>query len=318
MIYFTQTELDRFIEEDLPYHDETTHALGIDSQPGEMAFAAKREGFVLCGCEEAARIALILGASVEHQRSSGNWVAPGETFLLLRGSASVLHHAWKISQTLMETASGVATRTRAMVDAAREANPNVRIATTRKAPPGLRKLMLKAVLAGGGIIHRAGLLETLLVFEQHRIFLANEPLARSFARLRRCSPEKKIMVEAEHLDEALAYAEAGVDVIQLEKMPLDALAEAVRVLRERYPRLVISATGGITVHNVAEHAACGVDLLVTSHPYHAPPVDIRASMRALDAGQLGLMHAVGGASATPAGMVFGAQASSRECVHDWI
>lgn len=318
MIHFTQTELDRFIEEDLPYHDETTHALGIDSQPGELAFAAKREGFVLCGCEEAARIALSLGASVEYQRPSGYWVAPGETFLLLRGSASVLHHAWKVSQTLMETASGVATRTRAMVDAAREANPNVRIATTRKTPPGLRKLMLKAVLAGGGIIHRAGLSETLLVFEQHRIFLVGEPLARSFARLHRNSPEKKIMIEAESLDEALAYAEAGADVIQLEKLPLDALAEVVRVLRERYPRLVISATGGITVHNAAAHAACGVDLLVSSHPYHAPPVDIRASMRVLDGGQADFRQEVDAVSGAPTGMVFGAQASSRECVHDWI
>jgi molybdenum transport protein len=168
-----------------------------------------------------------------------------------------------------------------MVDAAREANPNVRIATTRKTPPGLRKLMLKAVLAGGGGIHRAGLSETLLVFEQHRAFLAEEPLASTFARLHRASPEKKIMIEAESLNEALSYAEAGADVIQLEKLPIDVLAEAVRVLRERYPRLILSATGGVTVHNAAAHAACGVDLLVTSHPYHAPPVDIRTSMRAL-------------------------------------
>lgn len=179
----------------------------------------------------------------------------------------------------METASGVATCTRAMVDAAREANPEVRVATTRKTPPGLRKLMLKAVLAGGGGVHRAGLSETLLVFAQHRAFLPVEPLAHSLARLRRASPEKKIMIEAESLDEAMAYAEAGADVIQLEKLPLDALREAVLILRARFPRLILSATGGITVHNAAEHAACGVDLLVTSHPYHASPVDIRASMR---------------------------------------
>jgi molybdenum transport protein len=281
MIHFTQSELDRFIEEDLPYHDETTHALGIDTQPGELVFSAKREGFVLCGSEEVARIAQSLGATVGLMRHSGSWIAPDETFLQLRGSASVLHHAWKVSQTLMETASGVASRTRAMVDAAREANPNVRVATTRKTPPGLRKLMLKAVLAGGGGIHRAGLSETLLVFEQHRAFLAEEPLASTFARLHWASPEKKIMIEAESLNEALSYAEAGADVIQLEKLPIDALAEAVRVLRERYPRLILSATGGVTVHNAAAHAACGIDLLVTSHPYHAPPVDIRTSMRAL-------------------------------------
>ncbi len=281
MLYFTQAELDRFIEEDLPYHDETTRALGIGVQPGELSFAAKREGFVLCGSEEAARIAQSLGASAELLHPSGSWIAPGESFLLLRGQAGVLHRAWKVTQTLMETASGVATRTRAMVEAAREANPEVRVATTRKAPPGMRKLMLKAVLAGGGIIHRTGVSETLLVFEQHRVFLANEPLERSFARLHRNSPEKKIMAEAECLDEALAYVEAGADVLQMEKLSPDALTKAVRVLRERYPRLVISATGGITAQNAAAYAACGVDLLVTSHPYHAPPVDIRTSMQPL-------------------------------------
>ena len=281
MLYFTQAELDRFIEEDLPYHDETTRALGIGSQPGELEFAAKRAGFVLCCVEEAARMAQSLGASAEVLRRSGSDVAPGEIFLRVRGEALVLHRLWKVVQTLMETASGIATRTRAMVDAAREANPAVCVATTRKALPGMRKLMFKAVLAGGGIIHRAGLSETLLVFEQHRVFLADEPLARSFARLHRASPEKKIMVEAEHLDEALAYAEAGADVLQMEKLPPEALAEAVRVLRERYPRLVISATGGITAQNAAAYAACGVDLLVTSHPYHAPPVDIRAIMQPL-------------------------------------
>ena len=307
MIYFTQAELDRFIEEDVPYHDETTHALGIDAELGELSFAAKKEGFVLCGSEEAARMAQSLGACVTLSRPSGRWIAPGEVFLCLEGTAACLHKVWRAALVMMETASGVATRTRAMVDAAGEAHPNVRVATTRKAPPGLRKLMFKAVLAGGGTIHRAGLSETLLVFEQHRVFLANEPLARTFARLHRASPEKKIMIEADSLDEALAYAYAGADVIQLEKIPLDALPATVQVLRERFPRLIVSATGGITVQNVAAHAASGADLLVTSHPYHAPPADIRASMQPVGAKSDDTLGTPG---------CLGERLSSRECYHD--
>ena len=317
MLYFTQAELDRFIEEDLPYHDETTRALGIDTQRGELSFAAKNDGFVLCGVEEAVRIARSLGAEADTVHTSGDWIAPGECFLLLHGAASVLHRAWKVCLTLMETASGVATRTRTMVDVAREVHPEVRLATTRKAPPGMRKLMLKAVLAGGGIIHRTGVSETLLVFEQHRVFLANEPLARSFARLHRASPEKKIMIEAECLDEALAYAEAGADVLQMEKLSPDALAEAVRVLRARYPHLVISATGGITVHSAAAYAACGVDLLVTSHPYHAPPADIRARMRSLDSA-MPSPELAEDSDQVSARSRSGERSSSRECCHDWL
>ncbi len=280
MIHFSQAEIDHFIDEDAPYHDETTQALGIAGRAGELRFAAKHEGFVLCGVEEAVRIAQSLGVQVETAHASGDAIAPGETFLVMRGRAGLLHRAWKVSQTLLESASGVATRTRAMKDAARAVNPSVRIATTRKVPPGLRKLMFKAVLAGGGMVHRAGLSETLLVFEQHRVFLpADEPLAETLARLHRASPEKKIMVEAETLDEALHAAEAGADVVQLEKMEPEALCATVASLRARHARLVISATGGIRLDNVQAYAACGVDLLVTSHPYHAPPADIRARMR---------------------------------------
>lgn len=281
MIYFSQAEIDRFIDEDLPYHDETTHALGIATRQGQLTFSAKHEGFVLCGVEEAVRIAQSLGAEAETTHASGDWIAPGEVFLTMRGRAGQLHCAWKVSLTLIETASGVATRTRAMLDAARAVNPTIRIATTRKAPPGLRKLMFKAVLAGGGIVHRAGLSETLLVFQQHHAFLPeNESLGETLARLRRASPEKKIMLEAETLDEAIDAAEAGADVVQLEKMQPTALAAAVASLRARFPALVISATGGIRLDNVQAHAASGVDLVVTSHPYHAPPADIRAVMHA--------------------------------------
>lgn len=281
MMYFTQAELDYFLSEDVPYHDETSHVLGIEHQPGELIFAAKKDGFVLCGSELVARMAHGLGVQVEVMQASGAWVAAGESFLHVRGAAGALHRLWKVGVTLLETACGVATRTRNMVDAAQAVNPRVQVATTRKAPPGLRKLMFHAVLAGGGVIHRAGLSETLLVFEQHRVFLGAERLPQIFARLKTLSPEKKIMAEAENLHQALEFAHAGADVLQLEKMPLDALKQTVTVLKEEFPKLIVSATGGITLSNAAEHAACGVDLLVTSHPYHAPPADIRASMRAL-------------------------------------
>lgn len=280
MIYFPQSDIDRFIEEDLPYHDETTESLGIADRPGELVFSAKGEGFVLCGSEEAARIAQCLGASVQDCRPSGTWIGPNEVFLRLAGTAARLHRAWKVGLTLMETASGVATRTRRMVEQAQSRHPGIRIATTRKAQPGLRRLMFKSVLAGGGMIHRAGLSETLLLFAQHRAFLdADEPLSETVARMRRHSPEKKIMVEAATPEEAMQAAAAGADVVQLEKFPLQPLQQTVAALRRQFPGIVLSATGGIRLDNVAQYAACGVDLLVTSHPYQAPPADIRATMQ---------------------------------------
>lgn len=281
MIYFTTAEIEHWLQEDAPYHDETTRALGIAEQTGWLDVRAREEISILCGTEELVRMAALLGLAVDLSLPSGYRAQKGELVLRLTGTAGALHQWWKVAVVMLSYLSGVATATRRVVDAIREANPNIHLATTRKVPPGQRKLMVKAVLTGGGVIHRLGLSESVLVFAQHRAFLpADTPLAQIVQMLRRESTEKRLMLEAQTEDEALALAEAGADVVQCDKLPPPTLKRLVPRIKAINPQIVISAAGGITPHNAAEFAATGVDLLITSSVYHAPPADFGVQMGA--------------------------------------
>lgn len=193
---------------------------------------------------------------------------------LARGSAASLHHAWKTAQTLVEWASGIASGTAAIVEAA----GGVAVACTRKNMPGTKALSVKAVRAGGGTMHRLGLSETLLVFAEHRFFLAESP-AQTVGRLRSVEPEKKIVVEVATLQEASLWADAGADVLQLEKFTPEAVA-ACRLAMDRIGsahRPLLAAAGGVRADNAAAYVAAGADFLVTSAPYTAPPRDVQVN-----------------------------------------
>lgn len=267
------SELERLIADDVPYGDLTTDALGIGEQDGEMFFAA-RGRMVLAEIESAAALLELAGCTVSRTAKSGALVEPGSPILNARGTASALHRGWKVAQTLIEVWSGVATEARAIVDAATAVSPHIVVACTRKNMPGTKSFAVRAVRAGGAVMHRLGLSETVLVFPEHRIFLGSEPLAETIRRLRRAAPEKRLVIEAKSVDEAQAYAEAGFDVIQTEKFTTDQLAELVALLTPMKSRPVIAAAGGITASNAAAYARTGADVLVTSSPYLAAPRDV--------------------------------------------
>jgi len=107
----------------------------------------------------------------------------GTLLLQAAGSAAALHKGWKMAQTLMEWCSGIASRAAAIVVAARRGNPDTQVAGTRKNVPGNRALAVKAFRAGGAVMHRNGLSETLLLFAEHRLFLGQERPAETVARL---------------------------------------------------------------------------------------------------------------------------------------
>ncbi len=171
----------------------------------------------------------------------------------------------------MEWASGIATSVREICDAARAVVPGIAVACTRKTAPGTRALSIKAVLAGGGAMHRTGLGDTLLLFPEHRAFLPGEPLRVTLARLRGAAPERAIVVEVATAEDAIAAAEAGADVVQLEKFTPTALA----ALRPRVPGAKLAAAGGVNAANAAAYARAGADILVTSAPYTARPRDVQ-------------------------------------------
>ncbi len=273
MIVLSDSALDALLAQDVPYGDLTTDSLGIADQPARMSFAA-RAAMVLAGSEEAARLVEKAGGRVTRVSPNGTSLEAGAVFLEADGPAGALHRAWKVAQTLTEYASGIASRARRIVDAA----PGVTVACTRKNFPGAKDLSVKAVIAGGAVMHRLGLSETLLVFPEHRAFLPSPP-EEWIAALRRKAPEKKIVVEAGSVDEAVALAKAGADVIQLEKLPPEAAAAVIAATRALTPPPVVAPAGGVTEANAAAYAAAGCRLLVTSSPFFGPPADVKVTLR---------------------------------------
>ncbi len=273
-IRLSDAEIEQLLDHDVRFGDLTTRTLGIGDLPGSMSFKPRRD-MVLCGVDEAARLLSMLGAEVVFQSKSGAYIRAGELVLEAQGSASALHAGWKVAQTVMEWASGVATAMAEIIAAARAVVPDIAVSVTRKSVPYTRKLALKAALAGGGEVHRLGLSDTVMLFPEHRGFSrAAEDLGATISRLKRSLPERMIMVEV--TSEADALAAAMADVIQLEKFTPEAAQEVMRSIRKREDgRPVIAAAGGVNATNAAQYAKSGVDALITSAPFYAKPIDIQ-------------------------------------------
>ena len=269
----------RLLNEDAPSGDLTTESLAITGRGGRIAFAA-REAMTLAGVELAAAMLLRVGAVARAHARSGEEISAGGLLLEGEGDAAALHIAWKSAQTTMEWLSGLATSARALVAAVAAVDPNVRVACTRKTFPGGRTLSQFAVKAGGAIVHRAGLSETLLVFAEHRAFLDASKLAALAATLKRRAPEKKLAIEVGAGEEARRALDAGFEVIQLEKFSVADVAAVAAHARAIGSPALIAAAGGVKLANVADYVRAGAGLIVTSAPYNAPPRDVKVTIEA--------------------------------------
>ncbi|MGB0126197.1 MAG: ModD protein, partial [Rhodocyclaceae bacterium] len=225
------------------------------------------------------RLLELAGASARVIAASGDQVGAGALLLQADGNAGSLHRGWKVAQVLMETVSGIATAASGICRALRAEGFRIPVACTRKNFPGTKALAAKAVRAGGATLHRLGLSETLLLFAEHRQFLA-EPALVTVMRVKAGLPEKKLVVEVTSLEEALIWAEAGADVLQLEKFSPDGVQQCVAALSRAARRPSLAVAGGIDVANAVAYARAGADLLVTSAPYSARPTDVQTRLQA--------------------------------------
>lgn len=274
MSFISINEIDRLINEDVPYIDLTSWALGIREQVGQITYFT-RDDAVVCGTEEVRAIFDRLHIEMDHMVPSGRQVIAGSELITGTGRAEDLHMAWKVGQNILDSCSGIATKTKKMVDIVKAANPNMAILTTRKGFPGTKALATKAIMAGGAMPHRLGLSETILIFKQHLNFIGGfDGLLKKLPEIKAECCEKKIIVEATTLDQAIELCRAGVDGIQFDKMSVAELINAVKNLRDEFPDKVLLAAGGINETNIAEYAQTNVNGLVTTSLYSAKPIDV--------------------------------------------
>ncbi|KGM39590.1 pyrophosphorylase [Aquabacterium sp. NJ1] len=268
----SDSALQELIQEDAPYGDMTTMGLGLGDAPGRVVMAA-RQPMTVCGTEEAARLFELYGASATVIAPSGTHVLAGAELLSAHGRASTLLLVWKVAQTLMEYASSISSEVARIVTELRAAGHAQPLACTRKSFPGTRALSVKAVLQGGGVMHRMGLSETMLLFPEHRVFL-DVSTDDMVGRLRKYQPEKRLVVEVGSLEEALAMATSGADVLQLERFTPEAVRQCKMTLHTSRLHPTLAVAGGVNAANAVAYADAGADILVSSAPYHAPARDV--------------------------------------------
>ena len=272
MFFVSDTLLDQILTDDIPYGDATVSLLGIENERGIVRCFPKADT-TIAGVRLAERLFARVGLTVERFAEEGDTVSAETVILQAKGKAGAIHAVYKTAQNILEYASGIASRAHQMVEEAKAGNPHCRVAVTRKHFPGAKTLSLYAALAGGAVAHRMGLSESVLVFDQHRVFVPNFEQSLSAAKL--ADPERKIAVEAANADEGLVFAAAGADIIQCEKFTVEAFAEFVSSVKREFPQLIISAAGGVNASNAREYAQAGADFLVTTWPYFGKPADVK-------------------------------------------
>ncbi|WP_287824353.1 ModD protein [Clostridium sp.] len=274
MVYISDETIDKFIKEDIPYIDLTTLILDIGKEKGSIKFVT-REDAVITGTEEVIKIFEKLNIKIKNYVSSGTLVIPGQVILEGEGYAEAVHMAWKLSSNILEYCSGISTRTRKLVDAAKAINPKIELFTTRKVFPGTKELSIKSAIAGGAYPHRLGLSETILIFKQHMNFLDGvDGLISKFDEIKTKASEKKIIVEVGSLEDAVKFARVGVDGLQFDKIPPKELKDMVKQIRSINRNITLIGTGGINSNNIEEYAKTGVDAISTTWVYFGKPIDI--------------------------------------------
>jgi len=263
-----------WLQEDAPHGDLTSRSLGLQAEPAALVFCARRAMRVAL-IEEAARLFELCGAQAQVLVPSGADAAPATELLRAQGQAGALLLAWKVAQTGVEVASGMASEAARIIALLRAAGHPQALACTRKTPPGQRALARRAVTAGGAVMHRLGLSESLLVFPEHRLYVPPQDWPARLAALRQAQPEKRLVVEVGSLPDALATAQAGAEVLQLERFTPDQLAALRTALAELGLRPLLAPAGGVTAANALAYAEAGADFLVSSAPYHAAPADVQ-------------------------------------------
>jgi nicotinate-nucleotide pyrophosphorylase (carboxylating) len=268
------------LAEDLAGGADVTSVAVIPPDDVAVADFVSRARGVVAGLPIASAvlwIATSAAVEIDERVVDGMRVEPGTIVLSATGATRSLLTAERTALNLLGHLSGIATLTRAWVDAV--AGSGAAIRDTRKTTPGLRALEKYAVRCGGGVNHRMSLSDAALIKDNHVV--AAGGVAAAFRAVRTAFPRLPVEVEcdtAEQVDEAL---EAGADLILLDNMSLESMRAAVALVHERGSSCRLEASGGLTLASAAAVAATGVDYLAVGALTHSAPVlDIGVDLRA--------------------------------------
>jgi len=263
------------LAEDLGAAGDITSAATVPAGSRCTVHVVPRSAGVLAGLPTLLVVADLAPGpvAVEMLAADGDAVRPGVPVARLAGDTRAVLAVERTALNLLGHLCGVATLTAAWVAAVAGTAAHVR--DTRKTLPGLRELDKYAVRCGGGVNHRAGLFDAVLVKDNH--VAAAGGVGAALTAVAAAHPRGSVVVQVEvddldQLDEALRF---GADQVLLDNFDLDALATAGRRTRAAAPGVLLEASGGLTLDSAAAVAATGVDLLAVGALTHsAPQLDI--------------------------------------------
>lgn len=280
--------VDAALDEDLggyPGRDVTTQAT-ISSAVRVTGDVVVRDTGVLAGIDvveevvaQVARRLELEQPTVSRLAADGDRVAAGTVVASIEGIGHVVLVAERTLLNLMSRASGVATHTRRWVDALE--GTGARVLDTRKTTPLLRELDKYAVRCGGGVNKRFGLYDCAMIKDNH--IVAAGSIRNAIEAVREAFPEVPIQVEVESERQAYEALEAGVTFLMLDNMApaeMGRVVTAIRGQKDRYGKISLEATGGLTLANATDVGATGVDFMSVGGLTHSSPIlDIALDLR---------------------------------------
>ncbi len=248
------------LDEDVGKGDITSEALFPSSLKGRAQIVAREEG-LLAGVEvakEVFRLSSSGSMKFPHSLKDGDLVGPKKAVLIMEGGALSILRGERVALNFLSRLSGIATLTRKYVELIK--GLEVRILDTRKTSPHLRVLEKYAVKMGGGLNHRFGLDDRILIKDNHIKICGG--VGEAVKRARKNLPSLvKIEVEVEDLAQLEEAIAAGADIIMLDNMEKGRMREAVSRIRCQKRHILIEASGGINLENVRDVAETGVDFI---------------------------------------------------------
>jgi nicotinate-nucleotide pyrophosphorylase (carboxylating) len=245
-----------FLEEDLGEEgDITTESIISGETTADAVITAKEEG-VVAGLEEAALLLEHFGLGHTILKRDGERVKKWEIVVEIKGNLRVILKIERLILNIISRMSGIATLTSELsaICGAR----GVQVMGTRKTTPGFRKFEKKAIRIGGGLPHRTGLFDGVIIKDNH---LSGMEIKEAVKRARLNNPGKRIEVEVSSLEDAAEAIKAGSEIIMIDNLSPDEARAQIEALQEQGLRraVEIELSGGINPNNIKAYARIGAD-----------------------------------------------------------
>lgn len=279
---FVRQRATDWLAEDLGFECDWTSVGLVPADSRSVAAVVVRSEGIVSGLDAGKIVAEVVDTFITWESCSrdGDRAAAGSVIAKMSGPTRSILTAERTILNILGRLCGVATATRLLVDCLQDSA--CQIFDTRKTVPGWRLLDKYAVRSGGGWNHRMGLYDAILIKDNHLLALQQygigpaEAVCRAKSMVNRCFPVDRaeamvIEIEIDRIDSLSAVLDARPDIVLLDNMGVRELEQAVGIRNRIDPSVVLEASGGVTLENVASLAATGIDRISTGWPTHSSP-----------------------------------------------